>query len=111
MNIDLPNARVAADNPPASGSRFAPPTTTAQAGPSMAFTISVRTPQGRLLVDLAREALMKLHRPAHEATLLTTLSHHAPKFHAVAMRLAACHATRRIAIDAHHVDWCGDDAD
>jgi len=111
MNIDLPNARVVADNPPASDDPFKPRTTATQTGHSIAFTISVRTPQGRLLVDITWEALRKLHRPAHEPTLLTTLSRHTPTFHAVAMRLAAFHAISRITIDTHHVDWYGDDVD
>jgi len=81
-----------------------PPTVTA-------FTISVRTLQGRILVDVTREALLKLRRPALDASLLAVLSRHAPKLRAVALQLVhrneACHVT----IDDESVWWSGDDAD
>jgi hypothetical protein len=76
-----------------------------------AFTISVRTLQGRILVDVTREALLKLRRPAHDASLLAVLSRHAPKFRAVALQLAHRNETCHVTIDAESVWWRGEDAD
>jgi hypothetical protein len=73
------------------------------------FTISARTPQGRILIAVTQRALAKLHQPEREPTLLTTLSRHAPRFQALAIQMACRDGASHVTIDADSVWWSGDD--
>jgi hypothetical protein len=72
------------------------------------FTVSIRTIRGPLTVHVKKEALFKLGAiDADEATQLRTLDRHMPRFHALALQLAARATTHVVAISAADVWWNG----
>lgn len=76
-----------------------------------AFTISVRTLQGRVFVTVAEAALSKLAPPSRDAEPLTILARHAPRFRALGLQHAHRDRTAHVTIDADAVWWGPDDVE
>ncbi|MDB5826909.1 MAG: hypothetical protein JWQ73_1129 [Variovorax sp.] len=72
--------------------------------PLAGYTISIRTPRGRILVAIEAEALQKL-RDDENARLLSVLAKHVERFRAVALQQAARADTSSVVIRAEDVWW------
>jgi hypothetical protein len=75
------------------------------------FTVSARTVRGRLLITIDRDALKKLERPGVDASLLSVLARHMPRFHALALQMAADHGVNHVVIEAKDIHWTDDEID
>jgi hypothetical protein len=73
--------------------------------PIAGYTTSVRTLRGRLILHIDIGALLKLGASdGNEAAQLATLYRHMPRFHALALQLAAGLKTE-VTVEAADVGW------
>jgi hypothetical protein len=78
-------------------------------GSDSGFTVSARTAQGRVLITVTGDALRKLQRPGLDASLLSVLARHMPRFHALALAMASCRMASHVVIEAKDISWSDDE--